>query len=146
MNDDSLQPITSDKETTPTGCHTLLLATVMATDGSLIVQLADASGTVLPDRYSFLTGSYTQVAVTVRFPSLGGSLTVAPGTTSASTYTDSDGDCSITFYRASPDEFDVDFSMPTPKPTTLRPKPVVPTKRVRLLPKIGYPPPDSGEE
>jgi hypothetical protein len=145
MKDDRLQPITSDQEIVTTECHTLLLEAVLTATGSLSVRLA-GSMTVLPDSYGFLTGDCTQVAVKVQFPCVGGSLTVSTSTSDTAVYPDSDGDCSITFYRSSPDEFDVDFSIPAPKPTTLVPRPGVPSKRVKLVPKIGYPPPDSGDK
>jgi hypothetical protein len=146
MSSDTLEPAIVDLDPKTTECFTLRLETALAADGSLIVRVANST-VALPDEYGFLTRDYTQVAIEVKFPSQGGMLTVSTNTSDAILYTDSDGDHSITFYRGSPDAFDVDFSMKAPTPTRpLGPTPGVPSKRVRLLPKIGYPPPDGGEE
>jgi hypothetical protein len=143
-----IEPITEEPAIITGGCYALTLdvqldATATAltlTDGKLLV----------PDRYTVWTTDCSQVSITVRFPTAGGVVTVGAGTPEVTVYHDTDGDLSITFERPSPSEFDVDVtiqqSAPPRGPEDLRPKPVAPTRKVRLLPKIGYPPPDAGED
>jgi hypothetical protein len=147
MNDDSIEPFITDPEPKSAGCYPLLLTAEVGATG-IILRLA-GSTTEIPTEYAFWTGDCTQVSITVRFETTDGVVVVGTGTT-AVVHSDTDGDCSITFQRSSPDLFDVEVKIvagSTPKtPTGLAPKPGVPSRKVKLAPKIGYPPPDSGDE
>lgn len=151
MSDKSFQPIEADLQNETTGCWPLMIDAEVTATG-IILKLA-ATGQEIRAEHEFLTESCTRVSVTIRFPTTGGKVTVIDATSSV-VHTDTDGDRSITFYRSSPDLFDADVgiqsSTATPKspsePQSLAPKPGIPNKRVKLQPKIGYPPPTSGDE
>ena len=145
----SILPVIEPAETPRTiACHPFQIDVTLAADSSLVLTLA-GSTIQISDNQTIYTGECPQIAVTVKFPGLGGgTLDVYEGTAVA-TLADTDGDGLITFERSSPSTFEIDVKYQVKVPprvtkpgTSLAPKPVVPSRRVKLMPKIGYPPPD----
>jgi hypothetical protein len=96
------------------------------------------------DPYTFYTGTLSQVEVRVYFPAPSGLLYFA-----GTTYPDSDGNCIISANCVASGEFEVEPILPSTATsesesagTTALPVggPRAPTTRVRLMPKMGYPP------
>jgi hypothetical protein len=135
-----------------TNTYQLKLDAVLdAVNACLMLRLRDASAP-LPSTFNFYTGRTNLVQVTVYLPSPGGSL-FFDGTT----YLDSDNNKIIVVQCPASGEHEIEAFLPSAalvtkpgdletesEPSLLR-KPQAPSTRVKLVPKIGYPP-TSGED
>jgi hypothetical protein len=126
-------------------------AVLDAASNCLVLNLRGATAP-LPSSYSFYTGTLSSVQVTVYMPAPGGSLVFA-----GSTYADTDNNKIIVVQCTASGEYEIEAFMPptvitkpvdgpeTMGETSLRSKPQAPSTRVKLVPKIGYPPSGDGD-
>jgi hypothetical protein len=137
-----------------TTMYKLKLDAVPDASNCLVLRLQGGTSP-LPSLYTFYTGTFRQVEVTVFFPMAGGSLYFA-----GTTYSDSDGNNVIVVQCAVSGEIEIEAISPssatptvtraeeadtTESPSHVAP-PLAPGVRVRLMPKIGYPPSGGGDD